>query len=336
MNTTNLIVMTQWEIDTFLVDGRLEELKELISPCQVIDADSCSEEEWLGLLREANPEILVAGWKAKPLPESTLSDFASALRYVCYLPGSVRKLVPRRLLEEGVLVTNWSGSISRTVAECALLLSLACMRRVAYWSHQMHDCGGWKNGTTETQSLFERRVGIHGIGSVAKALVPLLRPFTKSISSYSDGVPSEVFDACGVRQEASLERLFAENDVVIEAEALTPDRVRIVDEKLLSSMSKGSVFVNVARGALVDEEALYRVAAKGEIQVGLDVYSVEPLPEKHPFRGCRNIVLLPHLGGPSTDRRRDAADHSLENLRRYQRSESLLQPITLEVYDRST
>ncbi|MBK1876661.1 NAD(P)-dependent oxidoreductase [Pelagicoccus mobilis] len=328
--------MSQLEIETFLVEDRLEALKELIAPCRVVDAESCTEESWVELLKETNPRILVAGWKTKPLPANTRTEIAPALDYVCYMPGSVRKLVPRELIEQGLLVTNWSSSISRTVAECALLLSLACMRRVAYWSHQMHDQGGWKNGTTVTQSLFDRRIGIHGFGAVAKALLPLLRPFTDKISTYTEGVPEEVFEAYGVRQEKDLEKLFSENDVVIEAEALTPEREKIVGEKLLGLIPKGGSFVNVARGALVDEEALLAIAERGDIQVGLDVYTIEPLPEDHAFRGCRNIVLLPHLGGPSTDRRRDAADHSLENLRLFQNNQPVTEPITLDVYDRST
>lgn len=336
MQSTNLIVMTPFEIETFLVGGRLETLKELMAPCRVVDAESFAEDSWLELLKEANPRILVAGWKTPALPATTLKEIAPGLEYICYMPGSIRKLVPRELIEEGVLVTNWSSSISRTVAECALLLCLACMRRVAYWSHEMHDEGGWKNGTTRTQSLFERRVGIHGFGAVAKALLPLLRPFTDKISTYTEGVPDEVFEAHGVRQEKSLERLFAENDVIIEAEALTPEREKIVDARLLSLIPQGGAFVNVARGALVDEEALAEIANRGDLQVGLDVYTVEPLPENHPFRGCRNIVLLPHLGGPTTDRRCDAADHSLENLRRFLNGKPVVQPITLEVYDRST
>ncbi len=336
MQSTNLIVMSQIEIETFLVDGRLEQLRELISPCRVVDAESCSDESWIELLKETNPEILVAGWKTKPLPADTRTAIAPALNYVCYMPGSIRKLVPRELIEQGVLVTNWSSSISRTVAECALLLSLACMRRASHWQHQMHDKGSWKDITTVTQSLFDRRIGIHGFGAIAKALLPLLRPFTDKISTYTEGVPEEVFEAYDIRRETSLEKLFSENDVIIELEALTPKREKIVGEKLLGRIPDGGSFVNVARGALVDEDALLAAAQSGRIQVGLDVYTVEPLPADHGFRGCRNIVLLPHLGGPSTDRRRDAADHSLENLRRYRAKEDVVEPITLEVYDRST
>ncbi|MDQ8186747.1 hydroxyacid dehydrogenase [Pelagicoccus sp. SDUM812002] len=336
MSSTNLIVVTPVERDTFLVDGRLEALKSLIAPCRVVDVESYSEASWIELLQETNPRILVAGWKVKPLPADVRSEVAPALEYVCYLPGSIRHFVPRDLIEQGVLVTNWSSSISRIVAECALLLSLACMRRVAHWSHQMHDEGGWKDLTTVTQSLFDRRVGIHGFGAIAKELLPLLRPFTNKISTYTEGVPEEVFEEFGIRKADSLPQLFSENDLIIELEALTPAREMIVDEALLRSIPEGGAFVNVARGALVDEEALLRVAQEGRIQVGLDVYTVEPLPADHPFRGCRNINMLPHLGGPSTDRRRDAADHSLENVRRFKRGEPVESPITLEIYDRST
>ncbi|MDQ8196772.1 hydroxyacid dehydrogenase [Pelagicoccus enzymogenes] len=336
MTSTNLIVVTSVERDTFLVDGRLEELKGLVAPCRVVDVESYSQESWIELLRETNPKILVAGWKVKPLPVNTRSAIAPALEYICYLPGSIRHFVPRELIEEGVQVTNWSSSISRIVAECALLLSLSCMRRAAYWAYQMHDRGGWKDATTQTQSLFDRRVGIHGFGAIAKELLRLLRPFTNEISTYTEGVPEAVFEEHGIRKVDSLERLFAENDLIIELEALTPERHKIVGEKLLRSIPEGGAFVNVARGALVDEDALLRVAAEGRIQVGLDVYSVEPLPPDHPFRGCRNINMLPHLGGPTTDRRRDAADRALENLRRFQRDEPLRDAITLEVYDRST
>ena len=92
----------------------------------------------------------------------------------------------------------------------------------------------------------------------------------------------------------------------------------MVTGDLLRSMPKGAAFVNVGRGAVVDEDALATVAAeRPDIQVALDVYGTEPLPADSPFRGMENVLLLPHLGGPTTDRRRDAGDHGIENLRRY-------------------
>ncbi|MEP4079418.1 hydroxyacid dehydrogenase [Haloferula sp.] len=329
-------MLTPTEIDTFLVDGRLDSLKGLVEPCVVMDCEGMSADEWRSILSEHNPEILVAGWKTPSLPEDVLTEVAPALRYVCYLPGSIRKLVTRKMIEDGLLVSNWASSISRTVAECALLLALGCMRKASYWNEQMHNQGGWKDGTTQTQSLFERRIGIHGYGSVARALIPLLKPFTSKISAYSEGVPAEIYEQDGVALSDSLESLFSDNEVIFEIEALTPEREDIVDEAMLRRIPAGGTFINVARGALVNEDDLLKVAREGHIQVGLDVYKVEPLPADHGFRTCHNIMLLPHLGGPTTDRRKDAADQSLENLKRYKRGEPILSPVTQEIYDRST
>ena len=336
MSSKNLVVLTPTEIDTFLVDGRLDTLKSILGPCHVFDGENMSADEWRQTLSEHNPEILVAGWKTPSLPDDVLSEVAPALKYVCYLPGSIRKLVTRKMIEDGLLVSNWASSVGRTVAECGLLLALSCMRRASYWNDQMHNRGGWKDGSTTTQSLFDRRVGIHGYGAISRELVPLLRPFTDKISAYSDSVPAEIYEEDGVVRADSLEALFSENDVIFELQALTPARIGMIDEAMLRRIPKGGAFINIARGALVNEDDLLKVAQEGHIQVGLDVYTVEPLPADHGFRGCHNIMMLPHLGGPTTDRRKDAADYSMENLKRYLRGEAILSPITPQIYDRST
>ena len=79
-----------------------------------------------------------------------------------------------------------------------------------------------------------------------------------------------------------------------------------------------------------------RVAREGRLQVALDVYEQEPLPADSPFRGLPNVTLLPHLGGPTRDRRRDSGALALNNLRAFQRGEPLQAVVSLEVYDRST
>ena len=73
--------------------------------------------------------------------------------------GTVRRLVPRELVANGLTVTNWGNSIAGTVAECTLMLILMALRRASHWALAMHREGAWKNGTTITQSLIGRRVG---------------------------------------------------------------------------------------------------------------------------------------------------------------------------------
>jgi phosphoglycerate dehydrogenase-like enzyme len=240
------------------------------------------------------------------------------------------------LIEEGVLVTNWGGSISPTVAECTLLLILMALRRASYWAVAMHREGAWKDRNTFTQSLLGRRVGIHGFGSISQCLVPMLRPFTAQIHAYSPSVPDAVFSNLGVKRISSLEELFAESDVVVELAAATPENYHVVKESHLRMIPEGGVFVNVGRGCVVDQEGLLRVAREGRLQIALDVFEQEPLPADSPLRGLPNVTLLPHLGGPTRDRRRDAGALALRNLRAFLQGEPLEAVVTLEVYDRSS
>ena len=240
------------------------------------------------------------------------------------------------LMEQGLLFTNWGGSISATVADCTLMLILMAMRRASSWAVGMHRDGAWKDGNTVTQSLLGRRVGIHGFGSISQCLVPMLRPFTSRIQAYSPSMPDGIFSSLGVKRLVSLEELFSESDVVVELAAATTENYHVVTESHLRMIPEGGAFVNVGRGCVVDKEGLARVAREGRLQIALDVFEQEPLPTDSPLRGLPNVTLLPHLGGPTRDRRRDAGALALKNLRAFLRGEPLDAVVTLEVYDRSS
>ncbi|MBK1878490.1 hypothetical protein JIN87_16535 [Pelagicoccus mobilis] len=335
MSEMNLLIMNQSELACFLPGRRQREVEELIAPCCVIDAEMMEPEEWAELLARHNPKVIVGGWSLPQLPDG-VSWMAPRLEYLCYVPGTVRDKVSCKMIEKGLLVTNWGRSISRTVAECALLLGLSCVRRSGYWNDRMHHHGEWKDDFVTTKSLFDRRVGIHGYGAIAKELIRLLSVFTSKVTVFSDGVPKGVFDYDGVECSDSLNSLFSENDVIFEVEALTPERVGVVDEALLRSIPEGGAFVNVARGDLVESKGLLNVAKEGRLQIGLDVFNEEPLPATHGLRGCMNVMLSPHIAGPTTDRMVDAGDHAIENLKRFCRGEAVVGPITPEVYERLT
>jgi len=288
-------------------------------------------------LAETGAEVLISCWSTPPLPEDFPVGGEGRLNYVCHLAGSVKNLVPRKLIERGLKVTNWGGSISRTVSECALLLILSVLRRSSYWAIAMHRDGKWKDKySVVTESLFDRTIGLHGFGAIARELVPLLRPFNVRISSYCPHLEDEVFARYGVNRSHSLEELFSQNDILVELAASTPETYHSVNEDLLRLIRPGGAFINVGRGAIVDEAALVRVAAEGRIEVGLDVYEVEPLPVDSLLRGMPNVTLLPHLGGPTKDRRRDSGALGYLNLQRYLQGQSLESEVTLDIYDRTT
>jgi phosphoglycerate dehydrogenase-like enzyme len=327
-----LAAITAREIADFLPEPMIDELRGMADRFVHLGTENLSESEFHRQLSENNPEILLTCWKTPPLP----AQLPPTLRYVCHLSGSIRKIVTRSHLENGLIVSNWGGSISRIVAEWALFHILSCLRRATFWTISMHHEGGWKRGDTETASLFGRRVGLHGFGQVARELVGLLRPFDCRVSAFAPDVDAAVESQYGVKPAASLESLFSENEIIVELAPLIPATTRIVTERLLRLIRPGGIFVNVGRGAVVDEAALLRVAKEGKITLGLDVFTVEPLPLDSGFRGLPNVTLTPHLAGPTTDRRRDAGEFALENIRAYVKGELLKAVITPRTYDAST
>ena len=327
-----LAVLTPGEVRDFFPEPLLGQVRDLSREFRLVNSLDLSEAAFHRELALTNPEVIVACWKTPPMP----AVLPPRLRYACHLTGSVKGLISRDHLERGLLVTNWGGSISRVVAEGALLHILCCLRRLPTWCLAMHRAGAWKSIDTETASLFGRRVGLHGFGLVARELVKLIRAFGVEINVCAPDVTPAMEREWGVRNEPSLDALFAENDVVVELAPLIPETFRAVSEERLRLLRPGSVFVNVARGAVVDEAALVRVAREGRVQFGLDVFEVEPLPPDHPLRGMTNVSLTPHLAGPTNDRRRDAGAWALRNLRAYASGQPLVALMTADNYDRKT
>lgn len=314
------------------LDDHLERLK---AAAEVVDV-AASGGPLLERLRAENPEILVTAWSTPPL-DLLLDRPGCRLKYVCHLTGSVRNLVPRRFIEQGGCVTNWGAVANPAVAEHALLMALAAMRNLPQWGAVI--AGPRQRSATRvlaTQSLTGKRVGIHGFGGVAQALVRLLQPFNVSIQSYSAGVPAEVFRGHGVEPAPSLAQLFARSEVLFECEALTAATRRSVSAGALALLPNDAVFVNIARGDLVDEEALIREASAGRIRVALDVVSEEPLTPGSAVARLKGAVLSPHIAGPTLDQYRAIGEMAVANIERYVAGAPLQASITLEVFDRST
>jgi phosphoglycerate dehydrogenase-like enzyme len=331
-----IVALSDLEVTDFFPGSLWAELEDLLPGYHRVRLPLARPDDWERLWRESPADILISAWRTPSLNSTLQPADLKSLRYVCHLAGSVRKVVPRELIEQGLLVTNWGTSISPTVAECTLMLILMALRRASYWAVAMHRNGAWKDGNTFTESLLGRRVGIHGLGSIGQCLVPMLRPFTSRIQAYSPRVPEAVFSSLGVKRLASLEELFGESDVVVELAAGTPENYRLITEKHLRLIPDGGVFVNVGRGRVVDEDGLLRVAREGRLQIALDVFEREPLRADSPLRGLSNVTLLPHIAGPTRDRQRDSGALALKNLRAFVRGEPLEAVVTVGVYDRST
>ncbi len=328
-----LLALREPYFDQFVGEEIFAPVRPLYTEIRRVDPSTMSLEQWQALFADFAPNAVLTCWGTPFIPASALPT----LGHVAHLCGSVRHLVNREMIENGLRVTNWGTIHAPIVAECALMLVLTCLRRMTRWSFSMHRDHQWPHEAIHSaRSLYGRRVGIHGFGQVARNVVKLLKPFGCPIKAYSAGVPQQVYLDNGVTPAGSLEALFMDTEVLIDVEALTPSTEHTVSETLLRLLPRGAVFVNVGRGAVVDEAALIRVAKEGGLEIGLDVYETEPPPANSPLFGLPNVSLSPHIGGPTADQWKQCGRLAVDNLIRFARGETLQNMVTPVLFDRAT
>lgn len=298
-----------------------------------------SEEEWEEMLFEFQPTVVVTNWSSRMLPPSYLLRAECRTRYVCHMAGTVRSIIPRAYLENGGIVSNWGGLVGAQVAEHALLLALGILRGQQAWRSYMlkpHSWEDWPVVDIGTRTLFSKNVGIHGFGNVARTLVRLLKPFGVHITVWSEGVPNSLFQEYAVTPASSLKGLFSSSDVIFECEALNERTFGSVDASVLAQLPDGAVFVNIARGQVVCEKSLLHEARNGRIQVALDVLSEEHAASESPFLQIPEVILSPHIAGPTSDQYSTIGQYAVTNIHRYLAGKMPEGLVTLEQFDRST
>ena len=301
--------------------------------------DRTDETEYAALLEKESPEVLITFWSA-PLLSYAVYQKNPQLKYACHVGGEMKRYVEKQCIDDGLIVTNWGDSISRTISEATLMMILASLRNLARTTLDMHVRKLWSR--SPTRSLFGRAVGLHGMGPIAQHLVPLLRPFDVTISAYSPHAPAEVFENLGVERAESLKALYSDSDVISIHTGNTPANFHIVNAELLACMKDGAVLVNTARGPIVDTEALAAELKTGRIFAALDVFEEELIPpygglaEDSPLRGLENCLLIPHQGGPTRDQIPAAGRAAIENIERYLRGEEVIYRITSSRYEGMT
>jgi len=192
----------------------------------------------------------------------------------------------------GILVTETEGSGSSAI-EHTMALLLAVVRRIPQDDRAMRR-GEWQTGMAV--ELSGKTLGIAGLGRIGGRIAAFGKLLGMRVLAWSQNLNDQRAAAAGARR-VSLDELFRESDVVSIHLRLSERTHHIVGAQQLSLMKPTAFLINTARGPLVDEEAL--VAALREKRIAgaaLDVYDVEPLPEKHPLRSCETAVLTPHMG----------------------------------------
>lgn len=194
-------------------------------------------------------------------------------------------------LPAGVALCNAAGVHDSSTAELAIGLIIANLRGIDDAARDMRE-GRWHHRRLE--ALADKRVVVIGAGGVGKAIRQRLEPFEVDIVMVGRSARD------GVRAEADLPGLLPAADVVVLAVPLSASTAGMVDAAFLARMRDGSLLVNVARGKVVQTDALLAELASGRLRASLDVTDPEPLPEGHPLWSAPGTLITPHVGGNSS------------------------------------
>jgi phosphoglycerate dehydrogenase-like enzyme len=236
----------------------------------------------------------------------------------------------------GVAVFNAPMALRHSTASAALLFMLALAKRLpdqerivrhAHWDQQAAVVGGEIEGRT---------LGIIGLGNSGRELARLVAPFSMRVLAYSPHAEPAAAQALGV-ELTSLDRLLREADFVSLHCRLTPATRRLIGASRLALMKPTAFLINVARGELVDQEALVAALRAGRITgAGLDVFEVEPLPWDDPLIGLDNVILTPHWLASTNDVWRATSQAVAEGMLRAARGEPPDNVVNPEVFDEPT
>lgn len=225
--------------------------------------------------------------------------------------------------ERGIVVTNTPGVLDDDVADLTIALLLATIRELPRAERYLR-AGKWPSGAFPlTATLRDRTIGIVGMGRIGKAIARRLVGFGRPIAYHSRRAAHDV----PYRHYGELLEMAREVDVLIAIVPGGAETQHMINEEVLAALGPTGILINVARGSVVDEEALIRALANGTIAAaGLDVYEHEPnVPDA--LIAMENVVLLPHVASATHLTRRAMGQLVVDNLIAWSEGRPVLTPV---------
>jgi phosphoglycerate dehydrogenase-like enzyme len=308
-----------------------------VSPQLYLIQQTCHDDDEVAatLAEHPNVEILYTF----NLPSNAL-DLAPQLRWLQLHSAGANHLLDHPIMQSDVAITTVSGIHATPIAEYVFASILAFRWRVPLWTHCQREAR-WPSGRWNLYARPELRdstLGILGYGSIGREVGRIGQAFgmrvlamRRSIGRAKLGYTTEhTGDAAGTIPTRfyapdALHVMLAECDYLVVALPLTAETTHLIGSAELKALKSSAYLVNVARGPIVDEEALSQALRQGWIAgAGLDVFEQEPLPADSPLWTIENVLLSPHVAGftPRYDERATAL--FAENLGRYLSGERLL------------
>ena len=234
--------------------------------------------------------VLLTGWNSAAVPRELAANPGS-LRYICNVTGEMRGWVPLEIIESGIPVTNWGDAVANSIAEGAVALLLATLKDLHFQIETIRRGGGMADPSATGGTIEELDLGLYGCGAIGRRFIELIRPFGAIIRIFDPymGEPPNGCSAAG-----SLDELFSRSQAIVILAGLTDETRHSVTAGLLARLPRHGVVINVARGGIVDQAALFAELRSGRLRAGLDVLEPDILPADHEARQWENCILTAH------------------------------------------
>ena len=298
--------------DTLQGAGRFPRQRQAATPPEEIEAAL------------ADSEVLVSAW-GDALERLVRPDaFPPTLRWVQLFTAGAERVAPALIQDAGLTVTTVTGMHAVPISEFVLTYMLMFAKGwPALWRNQM---AGAYDRSVVPEDLAGKTVGVIGMGAIGAAVATRSRALGCRVlgmrRSFTSRGPDDVADEAV--PPADLDYLLAESDFVVLAAPLTEETHGMIGAAQLRTMGPRSYLLNIARGELVEEQALIEALREGVIAgAALDVFHREPLPPDSPLWQLDNVILTPHLTGGPADYAARATAMFCDNLARYLAGEPL-------------
>jgi phosphoglycerate dehydrogenase-like enzyme len=238
------------------------------------------------------------------------------------------------LSEQGVLLAMNSGFNASSVAEHTVMLILTALRN-AFGHMTRLRAGIWQrdNPGPAPMLLESKTVGIVGMGAIGGRVARAMLAFDARVIAYQRG-PLPDWAVAAAIEAVALDDLMSRADIVTLHTPATPETNGLIDAARIARMKSSAILVNTARGAVVDERALYEALRDGRIRgAALDVFAREPTPADNPLLALENVIATPHVAGATHEMGARQSEGTLANIERFAAGllpERLLNP---EVFD---
>ena len=253
---------------------------------------------------------------------TTLKDNRS-VKLVCVFATGYDNIDLAFCKERSIAVCNVKGYSTHSVAQLTVLMALSLLVKINAYTDFIRDGGYLRGGVPNrlepiNHELYGKTWGIVGAGAIGGQVAKVAKAFGCKVLAYKR-TPTEEFDC------VSLEELLRRSDIISLHTPLSDSTRGLIGEKELAIMKPEAILVNVARGAVTDENAVADAVLAGKLGgFATDVYSVEPMPETHPMAriiGCDNVMLTPHMAWGTVEARVRCLDEIVMNIDAYLREE---------------